>query len=346
MKTINNLKGKQGFTLVELLVSVAIFALVISPLLHAFITAGHTSRRSHFLGDATLAANNIIETIRAGGAEEYLRSLPPDTLDVYTPGMGFYTFDLMGEKVGESRFNIRVMMNASVFRCGNDNCDSSCGEINCMSITDYSPMDGVYVQPDNALEDPDILAANYLQMLANNNGLTLNAADNMTREIILRTEIVDNTRMIYAIYRYTLGSLEPLEMYPEHIYSGRATDTDGKAIYVFFRPLPFRKDTIIIENNAGINLSLFLINQSVMHSAPDIYQNEPHIADIFSNFDYLETRFTGGIGMLPEPKPARGLVPRSLHDRMFRITVEVFAADTEPAPGVRPLMRTIATHLD
>ncbi|MGI5979331.1 MAG: prepilin-type N-terminal cleavage/methylation domain-containing protein [Oscillospiraceae bacterium] len=55
----------RGFTLVELIVAVVILAVVVVPLLHAFVTGAQTEMKSRRYQSATAAAQNIIETIQS-----------------------------------------------------------------------------------------------------------------------------------------------------------------------------------------------------------------------------------------------------------------------------------------
>ena len=59
------LSGNGGFSLVELLVAVIILGIIVSPLLHTFVTGAVTASKSRKMGDATLAAQNISEAIEA-----------------------------------------------------------------------------------------------------------------------------------------------------------------------------------------------------------------------------------------------------------------------------------------
>lgn len=59
--------NNRGFSLVELLVAVAIMVIVMGPLLGAFVHSQRMSRKSHELGEATLVSRNIVETIKMRG---------------------------------------------------------------------------------------------------------------------------------------------------------------------------------------------------------------------------------------------------------------------------------------
>ena len=64
--------NNQGLTLVELLVAVTILGIIVAPLLHTFVTSAYTAKKSREYGDATTAAQNIIEAIEATDTEDLL----------------------------------------------------------------------------------------------------------------------------------------------------------------------------------------------------------------------------------------------------------------------------------
>lgn len=169
---MSKLRGKlndRGFSLVELLVATVVLAIIVTPLLHTFVTAGATTVRSRRLGDATLAGRNIAETLesvplsrlfsepdpgryfagatskelyRAEGGS-YLPGADPAVTDRYYLGV-------RGLEAGGSFFNAMITLDAGVYH-------SPAGDgLNDMEITDYSNMDAVYSQSRDA-DDPDKL---------------------------------------------------------------------------------------------------------------------------------------------------------------------------------------------
>jgi prepilin-type N-terminal cleavage/methylation domain-containing protein len=347
-KLIKNLKSKRGFTLVELLVSVAIFAVIISPLLHAFITAQRTSARSHFLGDATLAAGNIIETIKAMGIADFIIDNGVSEINNNeTPGGSSYTYEFLNYSDGiMSTFDIRLILNTDGFDVIND-----------MEITNYFPMHGIFAQSAvrNIADpgvNPDILAAIDLADRATIQSGTPHSVElvlaNYSREILIRVHINEagNEARITATYLYSYSGHE-FEWEPdEYLYRERiCTDTCdnsncircvNKSVYVFFQPLYFRDDEIIINNNAGMNLTLFLVAQHWNAVGEPTYNpviSGQNSVNIFTNAD-------GG-----------DLVSQTARNRIYRATIEVYARGTFPinpleADDIRPLLRTWATQLD
>ena len=81
-------KDNRGLTLVELLVGVVILAIVIVPLLHVFVTGASTERKSRAYGDATAAAQNLLEQAQASDIDAIFANSAL-TLD----GASFYQYD-------------------------------------------------------------------------------------------------------------------------------------------------------------------------------------------------------------------------------------------------------------
>jgi hypothetical protein len=358
------------------MVSVAIFALICSPLLHAFLTAQQTSRRSHFLGDATVAARNIVETIRATGADAFLAEHITD----YVRGQGSYTFPIRGE-----RFDLLVTLDATVFE-----------DINNVSVVDYSPMDGIFSQPAGLHENPDILGIADLENLAVIQGIPF-VIDNVKRTITIMVEDRGDEVRITASYVYRLGTLvSPTfthEFYRERICSATVPCNArscircfNKSMYVCYKPFygvqiadhPEIPDTIIIDNTAGMNLTVFLVKQPTYEDISsgreagyiaEIKQYEQNTTTdeektrVFSNFNIdinsgqllpsCQLRIYRGGGnyddfdSISHPDRMNGLlVSRTQKDRMFEITILVFRPGQLEATDGRHLLRMTASQLD
>ena len=75
MNKKNHIRGKQnkGFTLVEVLIAITILAIIVAPLLHAFVTASRTNAKAKQLMKATTLAQNVMEETKANSLEEIAR---------------------------------------------------------------------------------------------------------------------------------------------------------------------------------------------------------------------------------------------------------------------------------
>lgn len=84
----NGIRGdRRGFTLVELVVGVTILAILISPLLHSFVTSARTAAKARAMNDATLAAQDVVEVIKAMGIDEVLAEIQGDDNKFETMGV-------------------------------------------------------------------------------------------------------------------------------------------------------------------------------------------------------------------------------------------------------------------
>jgi len=369
---VKNLKKNSGFTLVELMVSVAIFALICSPLLHAFLTAQSTSRRSHYLGDATLSSRNVIETIKASGAEDVINQLRADANPFTSNGFeiqtldndnGIYAFDLLGYSAGMSRFDLRVMLSAGDFN-----------DINNMQIVDYSPMDGVFAQSDRDDENPDILAARYLadrEIISNNEFCTCDELEiecncwekmrGLYNRVITVTahENGDNVS-ITVTYYYKFGGYD--FEWQREFYRGKTADSAN--IYVCYQPRYGVSDNIEIENKPGMNLSVFLVNQDMQEHYNNanitLLESEGTDTDtvktrVFANFKrpyeirafnpaVIDYKFSE-MYWVGNKETSGELVSRSQQNRMYAVTIHVYR-EGELAAGGRHLLRTQAAQFD
>ena len=68
-------KNNRGFSLIELLVSVTILAIIVIPLMHSFITAVRTNEKAKRTLNATTAGQNLVEQIKAESLKEVLDSV-------------------------------------------------------------------------------------------------------------------------------------------------------------------------------------------------------------------------------------------------------------------------------
>ncbi len=64
--------SNRGFTLVEVLVAVVILAVVVVPLLNSFYTASRTNAKAKKLMDATTAAQNVFEELKAEKLDDFI----------------------------------------------------------------------------------------------------------------------------------------------------------------------------------------------------------------------------------------------------------------------------------
>ena len=283
----------RGLTLVELLVSVMILGIIAAPLLHAFVSSAGTAAKSRALGDATLAARNVAETIDATHMDTLVSSLNDGSADSLflaelaaaelpegaaelEKGASSYGFKLYGLPSGGRDFDARVTMDASRFPDANN-----------VLVTKYMPMDVVFSQPSSAGQNPDFQAAmDFSAVAVGDSGDSSFDTDyflrHMTRTITVTVAREETGGKITAraYYDYScevsythtataedgtqieeIRSLSLLDFADYEFFRG----TELTSIYFFFFPSYTVEDDLIwIENLDDLEFSFFLIKQKAL----------------------------------------------------------------------------------
>ena len=275
-----------------------ILGVITAPLLHTFITSAQTASKSRALGNATLCARSVCETIESTGMDALVTNLNGtgngkdlfkanhvDTNPVVL-GADSYTFDLIGLKSAESTFDARVTLEGSPF-----------STVNNLAVTQYTPMDAVYSQPSGVYENPDWLAASSfsnqasalsgIAYTAQNFTSTHNMAMNRTILITARkdngrNEFVCSAKYSYSyLFHYTRTTVGAdgqsytnsytttlSDSYSYEFYRQSAATANFSSVYFFYYPnyMPSSGDysdntAISVMNQDDLTFSIFLIKQ-------------------------------------------------------------------------------------
>lgn len=182
-------KNNKGFSLVELIAAVAILAVVVTPLLHSFVTSTTVSSRATQISETTLAGKNILEAVDARPISEWqqisdtnlaseLLSSSVSTASITPIGKYNYLGNLETEesdggfeigiqniKAGNALYDAKVEFSRGDKELtytnseGNTVPSTSNGLyiINDKEIAKYSSMDGVFCQSYINTANPDVL---------------------------------------------------------------------------------------------------------------------------------------------------------------------------------------------
>lgn len=218
-KQLNN----KGFSLVELLIATVILAIVVAPLLHTFVTASVTAARSRRIGDATLAGQNVAETVEASTLSQLINDPDPTryfagatSKGLYKPDASGYTaispdaagpdvyhLGVHGLQAGGSVFNAMVSFDAAAYKNAVD--PEVNPKINDLEIVDYSNMDAVYAQPQDSDNPDEKSRSDFENKVTGRIGSWATSNAKVNREITLNVTETDGK--IYASldfdYEYT-----------------------------------------------------------------------------------------------------------------------------------------------
>lgn len=113
-------KSNKGFTLLELLIAVAVLAIIIVPMLRGFVTSHRVNAKSRHLMRATTLAQNEMEIFEKEKLEDLLDAAKfsytvvtkPDETDADDPGIYVFERDgIINDDSGIDMFDVRVTLN-------------------------------------------------------------------------------------------------------------------------------------------------------------------------------------------------------------------------------------------
>ncbi len=265
-------------SLVELLIAVAILAIIAGPLIGSFVTSARTAARSRAVGDATIAAQSIAETIDA----THMSDIAGSFCGGKDAGLPSYSWELESVSAGSSTFDARITLEA-LPEGADGTTQAAVTEINAAEITQYTPMGAVFSQADDADETA---RRQFAEDAGSRTGDTYDESffvDKTRRNINITVEkdpdsgkITVTTTYIYSCsFNYTLtaagedGVVEATEYTDElsYTYSSMFYRDDLTSIYFFYFPnygcitSGSYYDCISIRNLDNVQFSFFLIKQ-------------------------------------------------------------------------------------
>ena len=224
--------SNKGFSLVELIAAVAILAVVVTPLLHSFVTSTNISRKATIISEATLAGKNILETIDATSVSEWQEIvtngraadlLKDEDIDVsVTPigrfdrngiletDNGNFTVGLTNIKGGNNLYDAKVEFTRGdideTYEDANGIAKDSTSHglylINDEDISKYTGMDGVFCQSELKTANPDILVDKAYEQKAKIESEVPEKYNSRERYIFIQTW-KDSEGFVYADVYYT-----------------------------------------------------------------------------------------------------------------------------------------------
>lgn len=235
--------NNKGFSLVELICAVAILGIVITPLLHSFVTSSNLTGKNVRISEATLAGKNILEAVSARPIDDFynedstgiissiIGTSPTDvnvTLLEDKDEEGNFSVALENVKAGNSTYEAKVE-----FSRGDPASPTSDGlyliNSSKIQLAQFDNMDGVFCQPYETGSNPDILVESEMRKMA-----VASEANHPDNDLISRSRMIqliveqanyDIENPVYArvvyTYRFTYRNEFPTGF-------TRTNRTDGK----------------------------------------------------------------------------------------------------------------------
>lgn len=312
-----NKQSNKGFTLVEVLVAILILAIIVVPLLNAFVVSANTNAKARRMMRATTLAQNVIEELKAyslnESAEQYLGRKAGNyviadaeksyetvkyadgvhkqvTIDEYGEIVGRvdeqYDFVLQGVAQESAKFDVEIQVRKPEVK-DPANLDGL-GEYEMVNITSMNRSDCAYFAQESTSD------LNVALEFARRGEIYTGSAevsseeflDMMTRTITIDINSeVDGTENVKVTYDYLIPAgytTADNREYTEYttIYDNYASGEELQAVYVYYYPLygVSTRDTFIINNANDFDVEVYLIKmKDTSYNAYDDANYKPYV---------------------------------------------------------------------
>ncbi len=359
-------KDNRGLTLVELMVGVTILAIIAVPLLNAFVIGAGTQMKSHKYGEATDAAQNLVEQIQATDADAILSNATVVNLNALyytssnlstgtngvikkpTADNGKYYIGIPNYSYGGSAFNALITLDASDSVNGTPVvAGNQMDALLNMSKADERALNELKTQYGSLMKSPDELTKSLFERT-----ITFTVSKRGTSspyDYTIDVEFMYSTDTITAT---TLGSKRGTEFFFTHLEQSSASvgsvadSTDGSPVlsaFLFFDGYyksNISGETVIINNLTGSYINVFLVNTN-KETAPaagykvdvlynHIVKNQPVDNLVFTNLAAGEVSYNAVGTALPDITiPVTGyLVETKQLNRKYNVNVKLFQGGT------------------
>lgn len=261
----------KGYTLVEIIAAVVILAIVVIPLLNCFLSVAKLNAKAKKEQEATVAAQNLMETIKASSVEELLGSSEACTdeagvvlrnedgspkmkveVDKSNEASGKYIIYYNQCDINGNTYRAVAKMDAGAYRKEEE---AEPDQYNDMSLADVTAMseqlDAFFIQDFGS----DTEAAEYF-------GGNL-VYESMNRDIVVDIKNVSGKTSVVVSVTYEYGGNFYSTAENVCVYSG----TKLENVYVFFQPMYTSNGTVVkeqihIKNEANLPLNVYLVKQA------------------------------------------------------------------------------------
>ena len=270
--------NNKGFSLLELLVAVAILAVIVTPFLMAFLTTTRINASTKDQQRAKFAATNVMEDIRSRNVDDVLAEC------VAGEEEGTYLYTTTQESDG-IEYTVEAILDP---RYSDESKLDEATDYNAEKMAHIYGMNSAYdsfYELDATTDNSKIEQLAEI-MLGNRDEEKLREIySSVNREIILT--IADNSKggtdvKVRSVYSMPSGAtINKVETQDQIIYSDSTGDIDLRNVYLFYDPLyngtkKQARETITVVNEKGITCSVYLVRQDwPVDQTTDKYKNFP-----------------------------------------------------------------------
>ena len=321
--TATKMKNNKGFSLVELLVSIAILAIVIGPILNNFVTAVRVNAKARRVQNETNLMQSIAEDVKFKSILDIATIYNDNT--IVDGEKTTYTKKIM--KDGKHIYDVRLTFDKGVYK-GVSPEPWNYNDFKMPIISDVNETKNVIAaesyETDMAVS---VLYNNhrwYREYTKTDAGVyTVSAYSehdirtNLHRNIQVGITYDGSSIMIKVEAIYTCSSV-PGAASESYVLKEAPYNSTMKGVYVFYNPLVNDKLTVYKENTITDTIEVFLASQDTSF-IPTITVDNPSYVPIYSNVD-----------------PASPLVKKDMNVRLYDVTIKLYQpgvvdyAATEP----------------
>ena len=259
----------KGFSLIELIIAIAILAIVLVPVLNAFVTSAKIDGKSKTELQATTAAQNIMEQIRGADFDDLLATSgsslgtegPDEVVEVHPDNE--YKLIYHDVKVSKATYEVEALVSAYAYSDGLDAADDYNKSEHTLIYGLDRKYDGLYVCND----DLDTVAAEIAakSSLADVTSIKNNLERYITIDVTSSTGLPEDTKAQLTI-SYKYSTYEIIKENKTDMYIPK-DDASLRAIYLFFSPMgnaldkSSPKEHVTINHTGLLPMTVYLVGQ-------------------------------------------------------------------------------------
>ena len=275
--------NNRGFSLIELLVAVAILAVIITPFLMAFVTSAWVNKGTKTSQNAKFAATNVMEDIRSVDASGVINAGETEAKKQELDANGYYTFSSGGieyrvtpkddgsyictttyEVDQVDKAPVQFTIDAIIDPNGNESV-TEMNQVEMAHIKAMSTANDAFYQIGGATDDGKLDELAEHSFGNRNETILKQIYDTVNRVITVRISPDGNGSKVSVGAKYTTPTdLTGVQIAESEIYSNESGDVQN--IYLFYNPLyngnsRQATETINVINEKGCKCDVFLIKQ-------------------------------------------------------------------------------------